>query len=630
MGLILLFAAACTDKAPDSGAPAPDDTAPIVDTDPDPDADGDGYPASEDCDDDDPTVHPGAEETWYDGTDQDCAGDDDYDADADGHAHEDHAGDDCDDGDASIHPGAEELRCDGIDQDCDGADTTDGDGDGELPPECGGEDCDDDDAWVGPHMSEACDEVDHNCDGEPLAEGVCGQPQDALTLAALTVTGDPSWEHQYFDRLTSFAGDLDADGADEVYSLCSACEVAGLDMSAYIYNIYDGPTLGRDLVYTELSYQSVHDQTWEDELYVDPQHEVDFDGDGFADLLMVAGEAGKYEPGVIYIFRGPLSGWGDYLESSTSELDYRWYVDRDEGGIITPPVSMGDLDGDGRGDFLVQGGGRKGSEAYGQLWVVLGREPRKENPTLDIEDSAEVLTTGDFDQPRTRGDFDGDGVNDLVISTYSRGVYAVSGAELLSGDGALISDLAWHHWDGDVTCMTSLGDWDGDGLDDLSFGLNEWWLDDANADETGVQLFVPGERIEDADVILEIPDRRTGAYDGQFLGSKCSRGDLTGDGQSELIVMSVASNDDSTNAYQIFNGAGGLPEGVDVLDAELEYVLSADHTLYGRDHVSTGDWDGDGDEEVLIDEYRGSLVDGPGGFALLPGWDIPWDAPEYW
>ncbi len=81
------------------------------------DNDEDGFSVDEgDCNDNDDDVHPGADEIWYDGTDQDCDGNDE-DQDLDGSAIDE----DCDDEDDSIHPGAPEAL-DGTDTDCDGTD----------------------------------------------------------------------------------------------------------------------------------------------------------------------------------------------------------------------------------------------------------------------------------------------------------------------------------------------------------------------------------------------------------------------------------------------------------------------------------------------------------------------------
>ncbi len=184
--LIVVLALGACRPASDTGASTNNNSGPI-------DNDGDGASDAEDCNDDDPTINPYAEELC-DGIDNDCNGtvDDgatdattyyaDFDDDGYGNATVTVEGcdtpagytsdaSDCNDADAAWHPGAVEECTDPSDLNCDGSvGYADADGDGHAA--C--EECDDSSGQINPNAVELCDGVDNDCDGTVDGPGAFG------------------------------------------------------------------------------------------------------------------------------------------------------------------------------------------------------------------------------------------------------------------------------------------------------------------------------------------------------------------------------------------------------------------------------------------------------------------------
>ncbi len=246
---VLVVAGRVLVLAPRHDAPVADDAGAVFVWQPYVDADGDGVRAEDDCDDADPGRSPDLAEDPCNGIDDDCSGAVDAtetDDDGDGFAECDDPPD-CDDADPLRAPFLVEVACNGVDDDCDGVLhplETDDDGDGFT--ECGG-DCldvpvpDEDDGAGGPSPDPedvfpadgpeaSCDGVDDDCDGVPDdgfdadGDGVPGDLGCTSPAGVDCDDGDPSVRPGLPDGPDP--ADVDCDGSSDWPGGC-ACDASG-------------------------------------------------------------------------------------------------------------------------------------------------------------------------------------------------------------------------------------------------------------------------------------------------------------------------------------------------------------------------------------------------------------------
>jgi hypothetical protein len=464
-----------------------------------PDSDGDGYgstddvittcfpepgfiTASGDCNDSDAEIHYGANEVC-DGVDNNCNGyvddrDDTLDtssmtpyytdADDDGwgdimspvygctqpHGTSDNS-DDCDDNDPTV--GAPKPWYQDADADGYGNDKTAKVGC--YPPKKGWTDlpgdCDETNPAVNPGADEICaDYLDNDCDGDLS----CYEGNMPLTDAYAEIIGEDT--DVYLGCGLAGTGDVNGDGVGD---FLVASEYAS---AALFYGPVSGEVLRTtaNVFFTGTSYtvSSAGDQ----------------DGDGLEDMLFgnqVDGTAGA-SAGIVYLVTGNPTGTVD-LETDAIALYGENAGDR--AGVDL--VEAGDMNDDGFTDFLVGAWWGSFSAGYsGGAYLVTGPV----TASMSLGDAAARWSgsaSNDYAgySVDSAGDIDGDGVVDVVIGAPQFGsigmAYIVSGAQPTGDLGKLGMGSITGANAGDKFgySVTGLGDWDGDGLDDLMIGAPE-------------------------------------------------------------------------------------------------------------------------------------------------------------
>ena len=338
----------------------------------------------------------------------------------------------------------------------------------------------------------------------------------------------------------------------------------------------------------------------------------DINADGFADFAIGAGRWGAGLPlrGAATVFLGS-SGW----PSVAPERLLQGANADDRLGFRL--AGAGDVDGDGFTDLAVTSNNWDGS---GSL-VDAGRVDLWLGAGADLDAVSWTLSGSAPQEERARffavGDVNADGHADLAVASR-RGTQTVAGEgfhELYYGSPTGLSTTpgwSWATGEADAEAGgVAVGDFDGDGFDDLAVGSEEY---DGGATDDGAVFIFPGSAVGPPGVpTLILQEGQAGAR----YGAEAEALDVNGDGFDDLVVTASLW----TGAYSL-EGAMFLYLGTaSGLQPTFSWMLTGgepDARLFRAG--STGDIDGDGFEDLLVGAVAANGPLGAEGAAMLyPG-----------
>ena len=307
--------------------------------------------------------------------------------------------------------------------------------------------------------------------------------------------------------------------------------------------------------------------------------------------------------------------------------------------------SAGDINDDGFDDLII--GAPIAGFYQGESYVLfgggsVGSTGMLELSSLNGSDGFVINGADEFDYSgysvSSAGDINGDGFDDVIIGTDINDVesYVVFGGGSVGSAGAIeLSELDGTdgfvlNGDNSDKSVSSAGDINGDGLDDLIIGARDA---DPNGDGSGESYVLFGNTLFGTGIVSAIElselDGSAGfvingvSTDDGSGGSVSNAGDINGDTFDDLIIGARYADPNGTSSgesYVLFGGgsvgSAGTIELAD-LNGTNGFVINGRDAgdLSGHSVSNVGDINGDGVGDLIIGAPGASTISPYGSFA---------------